>query len=102
MTTAPRAARRPFPWHLIVFLGPAVALYSAFMVFPLLDSLRLSLFGPGGSGVGQFVGLDNYVRLLTDSNLAPRFWGALRNNIEFFAPLKPVSQRQTPCRRRGG
>jgi raffinose/stachyose/melibiose transport system permease protein len=87
MTSAPRLARRrrPFPWHLIVFLGPAVALYSVFMVFPLLDSLRLSLFGPGGGGVGQFVGIDNYVRLLTDSNLAPRFWGALRNNVEFFA-----------------
>jgi raffinose/stachyose/melibiose transport system permease protein len=87
MTTAPPSARRrrPFPWHLVVFLGPAVALYSAFMVFPLLDSLRLSLFGPGGGGVGQFVGIDNYVRLLTDSNLAPRFWGALRNNVEFFA-----------------
>jgi len=81
----PARPRRPFPWHLIVFLGPAVALYSAFMVFPLLDSLRLSLFGPGGGGVGQFVGIDNYVRLLTDSNLAPRFWGALRNNVEFFA-----------------
>lgn len=87
MTSAPRPARRrrPFPWHLVVFLGPAVALYSAFMVFPLLDSLRLSLFGPGGGGVGQFVGIDNYVRLLTDSNLAPRFWGALANNVEFFA-----------------
>ncbi len=87
MTSAPGLARRrrPFPWHLIVFLGPAIALYSVFMVFPLLDSLRLSLFGPGGGGVGQFVGIDNYVRLLTDSNLAPRFWGALRNNLEFFA-----------------
>jgi raffinose/stachyose/melibiose transport system permease protein len=87
MTSAPRPARRrrPFPWHLVVFLGPAVALYSVFMVFPLLDSLRLSLFGPGGGGVGQFVGIDNYVRLLTDSNLAPRFWGALANNAEFFA-----------------
>jgi raffinose/stachyose/melibiose transport system permease protein len=86
MTSATRPARRrPFPWHLVVFLGPAVALYSAFMVFPLVDSLRLSLFGPGGGGVGQFVGIDNYVRLLTDSNLAPRFWGALRNNVEFFA-----------------
>jgi raffinose/stachyose/melibiose transport system permease protein len=84
MTSAPRTARRPFPWHLIVFIGPAVALYSAFMVFPLLDSLRLSLFAPGGTGAGQFVGIDNYVRLLTDSNLAPRFWGALGNNVEFF------------------
>ncbi|HYU49651.1 MAG TPA: sugar ABC transporter permease [Candidatus Limnocylindria bacterium] len=80
-----RRRRRPFPWHLVVFLGPAVALYSVFMVFPLFDSLRLSLFGPGGAGTGVFVGLDNYVRLLTDSNWAPRFWGALQNNVVFFA-----------------
>jgi raffinose/stachyose/melibiose transport system permease protein len=80
-----RRKRRPFPWHLVVFLGPAVALYSVFMVFPLFDSLRLSLFGPGGAGGAEFVGLDNYVRLLTDSNWAPRFWGALQNNLVFFA-----------------
>lgn len=77
--------RRPIPWHLVVFLGPAVAVYSAFMVFPLVDSLRLSLFAPGGTGPGVFVGLDNYVRLLTDSDWAPRFWGAFRNNVVFFA-----------------
>lgn len=77
--------RRPIPWHLVVFLGPAVAVYSAFMVFPLVDSLRLSLFAPGGTGPGVFVGLDNYVRLLTDSDWASRFWGAFRNNVVFFA-----------------
>jgi raffinose/stachyose/melibiose transport system permease protein len=31
------------------------------------------------------VGLDNYVRLLTDGNWSPRFWGALQNNLVFFA-----------------
>ncbi len=75
---------RRIPWHLVVFLGPAVALYSVFMVFPLFDSLRLSLFGPGAGGLGVFVGLDNYVRLVTDSDWAPRFWGALQNNVVFF------------------
>src|SRR6266566_9356899 len=80
-----RRRRRPFPWHLVVFLGPAFALYSVFMVFPLFDSLRLSLFGPGGAGPAVFVGLANYVRLLTDSNWSPRFWGALQNNLVFFA-----------------
>jgi raffinose/stachyose/melibiose transport system permease protein len=85
--TLPRSGRRrrPFPWHLLVFLGPAVALYTVFMVLPLFDSLRLSLFGQGGAGPGVFVGLDNYVRLLTDGNWAPRFWGALQNNLVFFA-----------------
>jgi raffinose/stachyose/melibiose transport system permease protein len=87
MATVARRASRPrrIPWHLIVFLGPALFVYSAFMVFPLFDSLRLSLYEPGGGGIGVFAGLDNYVRLLTDSDWAPRFWGALRNNVVFFA-----------------
>ena len=55
------------------------------MVFPLFDSLRLSLFSPGGGGLGVFVGLQNYVTLLTDPLWSPRFWGALGNNLVFFA-----------------
>jgi len=87
MATIDRPAlRRPrIPWALLVFLGPAVLIYSAFMVFPLFDSLRLSLFAPGGIGLGVFVGLQNYVTLLTDPLWAPRFWGALGNNLVFFA-----------------
>jgi raffinose/stachyose/melibiose transport system permease protein len=77
--------RRRFSWPLLVFLGPAVLTYSVFMVFPLFDSLRLSLFGPGGSGLGVFVGMQNYVTLLTDPLWSPRFWGALGNNLVFFA-----------------
>ena len=72
---------RRVPWHVVVFLAPAVALYTVFMVFPLFQSLWLSLFGERGG----FVGLDNYVTLLTDGDWAPRFWGALGNNVVFFA-----------------
>jgi raffinose/stachyose/melibiose transport system permease protein len=32
----------------------------------------------------MFVGLQNYVTLLTDELWAPRFWGALKNNFIFF------------------
>ena len=77
--------RAPFPWHLVVFLAPAVLLYTAFMVWPLLDTLRLSLFRLDEVGQTVFGGIDNYVRLLTDSLWAPRFWNALRNNVVFFA-----------------
>ncbi len=77
----PRVGRRRIPWHLVVFLAPAVLIYTAFMVYPLFESLRLSLFSSGGS----FVGTANYAQLLTDNNFAPRFWNALQNNVVFFA-----------------
>jgi len=79
----PRSRARPFPVHIPVFLLPAAAIYTLFMIYPLVDSLRLSLFG-AQAGEG-FVGLGNYVRLLTDPLYAPRFWGALQHNLVFFA-----------------
>lgn len=75
---------KPFPTHILVFLAPAVLIYSLFMVYPLLDSLRLSFFDIRQNHE-VFAGLRNYVTLFTDSNYAPRFWGALKNNFVFFA-----------------
>lgn len=80
-----RSSRKPFPTHLIVFLAPAVLIYTIFMIWPLLDSLRLSFIGGSGAQAGHFVGLQNYITLLTDPQWSPRFWGALRNNLLFFA-----------------
>jgi len=67
-----------------VFLAPAVLIYTVFMIYPMLSSLWLSLLNriPGG-GTG-FVGLQNYVTLLTSEHWAPRFWNAFRNNVIFF------------------
>ncbi|MFC1878541.1 carbohydrate ABC transporter permease [Chloroflexota bacterium] len=79
-----RQYRKPFPIHILVFLTPAVIIYSFFMVYPLLDSLRLSFFAPNGQNQEIFVGIQNYITLFTDQNYAPRFWGALKNNFVFF------------------
>jgi raffinose/stachyose/melibiose transport system permease protein len=76
--------RRRVPTHLLVFLGPAVVIYTLFMVYPLLDSMRLSLFAPQ-DGVETFAGLDNFVRLFGDDVLSSRFWNAVGNNLLFFA-----------------
>ena len=76
--------RKSFPTHIIVFLAPATFIYTLFMIYPLLDSLRLSLFAPGEQGAEIFVGLQNYVTLLTDELWSERFWGALGNNVVFF------------------
>ena len=81
---APRARKKPFPWHIFVFLAPAVLIYSLFMIYPLFDSLRLSFFTQDVRNVESFAGLQNYVRLLTDADLSPRFWNALGNNVVFF------------------
>lgn len=76
--------RKPFPTHIIVFLAPATIIYTIFMIFPLIDSLRLSLFTVGEQGQAVFIGLGNYVTLMTDALWSVRFWGALRNNFIFF------------------
>jgi len=79
--------RKPFPFHIIVFLAPAVIIYTIFMIYPLVDSLRLGLFAPDPAAPQEevFVGLDNYERLLTDQQWEPRLKGAIKNNFIFFA-----------------
>src|SRR5688500_7746254 len=74
-----------FPVHIAVFLAPAVLLYTIFMVFPLINSMRLSFFELGNQNQQSFVGLQNYIKLFTDPNFEPFFWRALRNNFVFFA-----------------
>ncbi|MEI9429253.1 carbohydrate ABC transporter permease [Mesorhizobium sp. Cs1299R1N3] len=75
--------KRPFRWHIAVFLAPAVLVYTAIMILPLAGTLQLSLF----RNVDQsqvFVGLDNFRTLFGDPNWSVNFWNALRNNVWFF------------------
>lgn len=70
-------------WHIIVFLAPAVLVYTAVMIFPLLNTLRLALY----SEVDQariFVGLENFRTLFFDPIWSEQFWNALGNNFWFF------------------
>ena len=77
-------SRKQFPFHIIVFLAPAVLIYSVFMVYPLLDTLGLSLRSSARTG-NMFVGLENYRLLLTDPQWSERLWNAVGNNFLFFA-----------------
>ena len=73
-----------FPLYILVFLAPAVVTYTAFMIFPLLDSLWLSLSKPGPAGAPVFVGIQNYQSLFSQARWANPFWNSLRNNALFF------------------
>ncbi len=65
---------RHFPW--LLYLTPALLVYTVFMAFPLIDSLRLSLFSGNSQATRVFVGgLDNFKRLFTDPEISTRYWG---------------------------
>ena len=77
--------RTPWSTAIIVFLAPAALVYTAFSIYPLIDTIRLSLYAADSSGATRFVGFDNFVRLLSDPLWAGPFWNAFRNNLIFFA-----------------
>src|SRR5579859_1513270 len=79
------ARRKPFPVHILVFLLPGAVIYTLFMAYPMLDSLRLSLFDQNGPGQPVFVGLTNFQTLLGDPDWSRPFWNALLNNFVFFS-----------------
>ena len=84
MSQPVRRRRKPFPYHIVVFLAPATLVYTMFMIYPLADSLRLSLFAPAEGAGEVFVWFANYVTLLADPLWSEQFWGALKNNFVFF------------------
>jgi alpha-glucoside transport system permease protein len=69
-----------------LFILPALILLAAYLVYPTIQTLRVSLFGGTGFNPTRFVGLKNYLDLLTHDSLflnLRRFppSGALVNNV---------------------
>jgi raffinose/stachyose/melibiose transport system permease protein len=82
-TAAARRARRP-PWGggARYFLAPAIALYAAFMLWPIGQTAWLSFTNWDGiTGSPTWHGLDNYRRLVGDT----RFLHGLEHNLEWVA-----------------
>ncbi|MET7327449.1 sugar ABC transporter permease [Nonomuraea sp. NPDC005650] len=94
--TAPRrgGARRPNALlraeqrQAFGFITPAVAGLSLFTVVPVVLAIVMSLFDWPIFGERTFLGLGNYVELLTSS---PDFWPALRNSVVFTVLYVPVN-----------
>jgi raffinose/stachyose/melibiose transport system permease protein len=62
----------------ILFLLPALVIFLVFVVYPVIQSARYSLYNWNGIGpLTDFIGLQNYQTLVND----PVFWKALRNNV---------------------
>ena len=70
-------------FHIAVFLAPAVLVYTAVMIVPLFDTLRLSFYRGGPEGA-EFAGIANFRTLFGDPRWSASFWNALGNNFWFF------------------
>jgi raffinose/stachyose/melibiose transport system permease protein len=70
---------------MLFFVGPAALIYSALAIYPLVATMTLSTYAKDPSGDFVFVGIGNFVKLLTDSVWSKPFWNAAENNLYFFA-----------------
>lgn len=61
------------------FVLPAILLSGGLLLYPFLDSIRVSFLDWEGVGDGTYVGTDNYTELLQDRNA----WTAIRNTMVF-------------------
>ena len=76
--------RGRFAALLALFLGPAVAVYTLFSIYPLIATMGLSTYTTDAEGAYHFAGLGNFTTLLTDSLWSKPFWNAAWNNLIFF------------------
>ncbi len=76
-----RPPRRHHPFlRALPYLVPAFALYGYFLVYPMLDAIRISFFKWSGFRTEEpvFVGFDNYTRMFTED---PVFWRSFTNSV---------------------
>ncbi|HEY4806044.1 MAG TPA: sugar ABC transporter permease [Paraburkholderia sp.] len=60
-----------------LFLAPACIMFAVYVIWPILSTLRLSLYNWDGMSESSFIGLANYIELFQ----SPTFYTALRNNV---------------------
>lgn len=72
-----------------LYLLPALAVYGAFMLYPLAQTVNYSFYEWSGFGPATFVGLDNYVALLGDRAFRAAMWHALV--LVFFYSVLPLA-----------
>ena len=69
---------------MLFFLGPAVAIYSAIAIYPLIATMELATYRTTPSGDSYSVGMSNFATLLSDAVWSKPFWNAAWNNLKFF------------------
>jgi multiple sugar transport system permease protein len=74
--TMKRRKRWPIGW---VFVAPFLFFYALFLIYPAIQVCYLSLTNSDIAGVGNFVGLRNYLELMVDQD----FWASVAHTVYF-------------------
>ncbi|MEL7672998.1 MAG: sugar ABC transporter permease [Chloroflexota bacterium] len=76
------------PYHAYLFILPGLAIYVLFVLWPILNTARYSLFDWTGFSEPVYIGFDNYRELWNDDD----FWLALQHNAFFviFFSILPI------------
>jgi raffinose/stachyose/melibiose transport system permease protein len=69
----------------MLFVAPALVLFSIFILYPLGTALSYSFFSWRGTLQGSFIGLDNYVKIFTVAPFKEQLPNAFGNNLLLFA-----------------
>ncbi|GGJ47251.1 carbohydrate ABC transporter permease [Deinococcus roseus] len=78
-TRTPRKTNRSSWWTAYLLVLPFAAVYLLFLIYPTLSAIQLSFTSADLTGVGPYVGLKNYITLLSD----PRFWDSVKHTLYF-------------------
>jgi len=75
------------PWIPFIWVGPSLLAITMFGIFPFLNTIVVSFTDakPLGGG-GQWIGFENYTRLLSDEE----FWQATRNSLTYAVFAVPL------------
>lgn len=95
-----RAVRTAYPmaigthrWHMpqpvaaFFLLAPVVVLFGLSVIYPLIETIRISFWNIRGLGKPTFIGMGNYVRLFAD----PAFLGTLWTTLVFTLGVTVIS-----------
>lgn len=66
---ARRSALRGTGWAGWLFVAPALAFYAVFVIRPILLTVQYSMYTWDGIGRSTWAGINNYIKVLTDSEL---------------------------------
>ena len=70
----------------LLYAAPALIFVALFVIYPMLDLIRMSLTNASLLGGGEFIGLKNYVKAAGDAT----FWGSLAFTARYTLFITPI------------